>query len=102
MQNFFSRALSAALLMGACITNAAVPTVQEASIALRQTAAIHTQITGFNGPSRLHIVQALGLNERAESVSRTGNADETDTTLMLLGALAVMGVMVRRRWNSRD
>lgn len=102
MQKFFSQALCAAVLMGACITDAAVPTVQDASLALRKPASFSTQISTFHRSVRHDVVQALGLGDRSVSSSAAGGLDKSNTALMLMGALAIMGVMVRRRWSSRD
>lgn len=104
MQKFISQALCAAVLMGACITDAAVPTVQDASLALRKPVSFSTQISTFHRSVRHDVVQALGLGERPSTSASSASDDlgGTNTALMLVGALAIMGVMVRRRWSSRD
>jgi UrcA family protein len=98
MLKFGSRAMAVLLLMVVCVSHAAAPTASDAFKHGDHTATVYAQ--------DLKLQTRQGVAHMADTIQRsaarvTEDAGDAHTGAMLFGALAIMGVMVRRRWRAR-
>lgn len=90
--------------MAAGSVHAVVLPAQAPQSVEQPTSALYAQGLKLETRARQGLSDMIGLDGGSGAdarVTSTG-ADESNTAVMLFGALAIMAVMVRRRWNGRD
>ena len=103
MQKFVNQAISFTLLASAAFAHAdVVPTNVQALTAGAPRTELSAQSSQGDGRGILVRSFPPGAGGRQDGASVTAPiGDRTSTKGMLLGALAIMGIVVRRRWNAR-
>lgn len=102
MQKFVNQAVGWVLAAGATFAHAELgPTTVQALTTPPTRTGVSVQSALADGGSLL-VRSLLPASGRQDAVSTTAPAgDRTSTEGMLFGALAIMGIVVRRRWNTR-
>ena len=100
MHKLPNRAVACLLMVSSAFASAAI---LSADVSDTVAMASRTKITAQTPGAAPRAAEFGASLERAQTRTRsTGSADRGHTTGMLLGSLAIMALMARRRWNARD